>query len=289
MSYHSRIQKYRDTAIDPSLFQAYPTGTALDYVLSSYHGLLKSFIYMLTGDPGSGKTTVVLNTLADLLKENPHLKVLFISVEMNKFQLASYMARFRKCENIDILYVKVNDAGDNWDAIVTILSDGYDVVAIDSVAELQNVIADELGISAKKAESRLLSVIEAHTQGRNDRKILTTFILVQQATKAGDFLGSNRLKHDVDGTMVLRCEDKNPYSPRFLMFLKNRGGGVGEKLYYDLSSSSGDIIYDGERLERDRKLQKLQAEDARNIRDGANFFDLFNEQNQVDDQIDDND
>ena len=73
------------------------------------------------------------------------------------------------------------------------------------------------------------------------------------------------------------------------MFLKNRGGGVGEKLYYCLSSSSGDIIYDGERLERDRKLQKLQAEDARNIRDGANFFDLFNEQNQVDDQIDDND
>ena len=100
MSYHSRIQKYRDTEIDASLFQAYPTGTALDFVLSSYHGLLKSFIYMLTGDPGSGKTTVVLNTLADLLKENPHLKVLFISVEMNKFQLASYMARFRKCEDI---------------------------------------------------------------------------------------------------------------------------------------------------------------------------------------------
>ena len=286
MEYIQRIQKYRDTSIDPSLFCPYRTGTALDLLLSSYVGLLKSFIYLLTGDPGSGKTTVVLDTLANLLLENPGIRVLFISAEMNKFQLASYMARFQKCENIDILYVKPNDDRDNWDAMVTVLGTGYDVVAIDSVAEVENVIAEELGVSDKKAENRLLSLIERQAQGGNDRKILTSFLLIQQMTKTGDFLGSNRLKHDVDGTVVLKCEDKNNlYSQRYIIFTKHRGGNVGERLYYDLATG-GDVIYNGERLERERKLQKLQAEDAKNIRDAADsFFEFYDyKQENIDEQ-----
>ena len=274
MSYLNRVQRYRDTTLEPTLFQPYKTGTALDLLLSSYVGLLKSFIYLLTGDPGSGKTTVVLDTLANLLIMNPGVRVLFISAEMNKFQLASYMARFNKCENIEILYVKPNDARDNWDAIVTVLSTGYDVVAIDSVAEVENVIAEELGLSEKRAENRLLSLIEKQAQGCNDREVLTSFLLIQQMTKSGDFLGTNRLKHDVDGTVMLKCEDKNPYSPRFIMFTKHRGGTVGERLYYNLATG-GDIIYDGERLVRDRKFQKLHADDAQKIREAADSFDYI--------------
>lgn len=274
MSYLNRVQRYKDTTLEPTLFQPYKTGTALDLLLSSYVGLLKSFIYLLTGDPGSGKTTVVLDTLANLLIMNPGVRVLFISAEMNKFQLASYMARFQKCENIEILYVKPNDARDNWDAIVTVLSTGYDVVAIDSVAEVENVIAEELGLSEKRAENRLLSLIEKQAQGCNDREVLTSFLLIQQMTKSGDFLGTNRLKHDVDGTVMLKCEDKNPYSPRFIMFTKHRGGTVGERLYYNLATG-GDIIYDGERLVRDRKFQKLHADDAQKIREAADSFDYI--------------
>lgn len=284
MEYIQRIRKYRDTSIDPSLFNTYRTGTSLDLLLSSYVGLLKSFIYLLTGNPGSGKTTVVLDTLANLQIMNPGIRVLFISAEMNKFQLASYMARFQKCENIDILYVKPNDAEDNWEAIVAVLNTGYDVVAIDSVAEVENVIAEELGVSDKKAENRLLSLIEKQAQGCNNRKVLTSFLLIQQMTKSGDFLGSNRLQHDVDGTVVLKCEDKNPYSPRFITFTKHRGGTVGECLYYDLSTGR-DVIYDGERLERERKLQKLQAEDAQNIRNaGDNFFSFYDNNPNIDEQ-----
>lgn len=274
MGFLNRIQKYRDTVIDPSLFIPYKTGTALDMLLSAYTGLLKAFIYMLTGDPGSGKTTVVLDTLANLLLMNPGIRVLFISAEMSKFQLASYMARFPKCEAIDILYVKPNDEHDNWKAILAALDQGYDVVAMDSVAEVENVVAEELGLSDKKAENRLLSVIEKQAQGHNARKVHTSFLLVQQMTKSGDFLGSNRLKHDVDGTVLLKCEDKNPYSPRYITFTKHRGGTVGERLYYNLATG-GDIIYDGERLVRDRKFQKLHADDAQKIREAADSFDYI--------------
>ncbi len=284
MSYLDRIQKYRDTSIDPTLFHPYKTGTALDLLLSTYLGVLKSFIYLLTGDPGSGKTTVVLDVLANLLIMNPDIRVLFISAEMNKFQLASYMARFQKFENIDILYVKPNDARDNWDAILAVLGTGYDVVAIDSVAEVENVISEELGLSEKRAENCLLSLIEKQAQGCNDRKVLTSFLLIQQMTKAGDFLGTNRLKHDVDGTVVLKCEDRNPYSPRYITFTKHRGGSVGERLYYDLSKGR-DVVYDGERLERERKLQQLQAEDAQNIRNAADsFYSFFDNDPVIDEQ-----
>ena len=283
MSYLNRVQRYKDTTLEPTLFQPYKTGTALDLLLSTYVGLLKSFIYLLTGDPGSGKTTVVLDTLANLLIMNPGIRVLFISAEMNKFQLASYMARFQKCENIEILYVKPNDARDNWDAIVTVLSTGYDVVAIDSVAEVENVIAEELGLSEKRAENRLLSLIEKQAQGCNDREVLTSFLLIQQMTKSGDFLGTNRLKHDVDGTVLLKREDTNPFSPRFIVFTKHRGGTVGERLYYDLATG-GDIIYDGERLERDRRIQQLHAEDVQRIKKAAESFNDFFETNNIDEQ-----
>ena len=283
IEYKSRIRKYKDTYIDPAFFETYRTKTPIDMVLSEEGGLLKAFIYMLTADAGCGKSTVVLDLLANLLRINPDLRILFISAEMTKYQLAKYMRRFPKCKEIDILYVKARDNGDDWTATVAILSEGYDVVAIDSIAEMENVISKEVGVSTKEAEKLFLSEVMKHSEGTNDRKALTSFILVQQVTKSGDFLGANRLQHVVDGSIVLRSEGESRFSPRYLMFKKHRGGTPHERLYYDLTQG-GDILYDGERLERERKLQQLQADDARSIRNAADSFTSFSFNQDIDEQ-----
>jgi predicted ATP-dependent serine protease len=283
MDYKSRIQKYKDTYIDPAFFETYRTETPIDMVLSEDGGLLKAFIYMLTGDAGCGKSTVVLDLLANLLRVNPDLRILFVSAEMNKYQLMKYMKRFPKCKEIDILYVKARDNTDDWTATVAVLSEGYDVVAIDSIVEMENVISKEVGASTKEAENLFLSEVMKHAEGVNDRGALTSFILVQQFTKGGTFLGANRLIHDVDGSIVLRKEGESRFSPRYLMFTKHRGGDSHERLYYDLTAG-GDIIYDGERLERERKLHQLQADDARSIRNAADSFTNFSFNQDIDEQ-----
>ena len=59
----------RDIQLDESLFRNYLTGTVLDELLCSYKGLPKGVNYMVIGDPGVGKTTIILDMLADIISD----------------------------------------------------------------------------------------------------------------------------------------------------------------------------------------------------------------------------
>lgn len=113
----------------------------------------------------------------------------------------------------------------------------------------------------------------------------TTFLTIQQVTKSGAFIGSNRLKHMITAMMELRLDNpKNIYSDRYISFSKHRRGDVGVKLYYNLSQS-GDVFYDEERYENDRKLRKLQSEVSSQLHNYADRFNqLFNNINNYDKQ-----
>ncbi len=50
---------------DKSLFTPMPTGEKIDSLFSSEGGLMKGTNYAFVGDPGVGKTTVMLDILAD--------------------------------------------------------------------------------------------------------------------------------------------------------------------------------------------------------------------------------
>ena len=62
----ARIVRMRDIQLDESLFRNYLTGTVLDELLCSYKGLPRGVNYMVIGDPGVGKTTIILDMLADI-------------------------------------------------------------------------------------------------------------------------------------------------------------------------------------------------------------------------------
>lgn len=55
---------------DPELFRNYMSGTVLDELLCSYKGLPKGVNYMIIGDPGVGKTTIILDLLSNIRKCN---------------------------------------------------------------------------------------------------------------------------------------------------------------------------------------------------------------------------
>ena len=275
-----KIIKMRDVKFDKSLFVNFATGTVLDNLLCSYHGLPKGVNYMIIGDPGVGKTTILLDMLSNIQRLQPKTQILFISAEMNEIDLAIYVQRFPKFSEIEILFVEADfDNGiHNLEIVTEVLNRGWDIIAIDSFYELQGIIKEEENITLKKAESLLLALIKHQNKARNERGVNTTVLTIQQVTKSGAFIGSNRLKHMITAMMELRLDNpKNIYSDRYVVFSKHRRGDVGVKLYYNLSTT-GDVFFDTERFEKEQRLKRLQKEASNNIRNIADEFDkLFND------------
>lgn len=271
-----------DINFDPSLFINFLTDTELDSVLSSQRGLPRGVNYMIIGDPGVGKTTIILDMLANLQKTNPKLKILFISAEMNEIDLAIYVKRYPKFQYLNILFVESDCSIDthNWETVSSVLTQGWDIVAIDSFYELQSVIKEEENIKLKEAESRILTIIKRQNKGENSRNVNTTFITIQQVTKSGAFVGSNRLKHMITAMMELRLENKkNIYSDRFIVFSKHRRGDVGVRLYYNLETG-GNVFYDSVRFENDKRIKQMQKDVTDRIRNFADEFDnVVNQRN----------
>ena len=273
------VVKMKDVQFEKGLFENWMTGKIMDELLCSYKGLPKGVNYMVIGDPGVGKTTIILDLLSDLSLYNS-AKVLFVSAEMNEIDLAIYVQRFPKFQNLDILFVEGEFEQEphsckTLERLSAILDQGWDVVAIDSFYELQGIIKEEENITLKKAESLLLSLMKQQSKGVNDRSVNTTFLTIQQVTKSGAFVGSNRLKHSITAMMELRLENpKNIYSDRYAVFTKHRRGDVGVRLYYDLGST-GDVFYNEERYRNDQQIRRLQSNAANSIRNLADQFDLL--------------
>ena len=273
------VVKMKDIQFEKGLFENWMTGKIMDELLCSYKGLPKGVNYMVIGDPGVGKTTIILDLLSDLSLYNS-AKVLFVSAEMNEIDLAIYVQRFPKFQNLDILFVEGEFEQEphsckTLERLSSILDQGWDVVAIDSFYELQGIIKEEENITLKKAESMLLSLMKQQSKGVNDRSVNTTFLTIQQVTKSGAFVGSNRLKHSITAMMELRLENpKNIYSDRYAVFTKHRRGDVGVRLYYDLGST-GDVFYNEERYRNDQQIRRLQSNAANSIRNLADQFDLL--------------
>jgi predicted ATP-dependent serine protease len=276
------ILKMRDITFDRGLFINYHTGTVLDELLCSYNGLPKGVNYMIIGDPGVGKTTIILDMLANIGKLEPGARILFISAEMNEIDLAIYVQRYPKFNDIDILFIEggFDESSHCFEKVSNILEQGWDIVAIDSFHELQGVVKEEENVTLKKAESMLLSLIKQQNKAHNDRGVNTTFLTIQQVTKTGAFVGSNRLKHMITAMMELRLDNaKNIYSNRYIVFSKHRRGDVGVKLYYNLSTT-GDVFFDEQRYNQDREIQRMQHGVRSQLHDFANKFDrVFNQQN----------
>ena len=276
------IVKMRDVKFSPELFINYRTGTILDELLCSYQGLPKGVNYMVIGDPGVGKTTIILDLLANIQTKSPNAKILFVSAEMNEIDLAIYVERYPKFQDLNILFLETTFDNENksWDVFQRVLAQGWDIVAIDSFYELQGIVKEEENVTMKKSESMLLSIIRQHNKADNERKVNTTFLTIQQVTKSGAFVGSNRLKHMITAMMELRLDNaKNIYSKRFVVFTKHRRGDVGVKLYYDLSTT-GDVFYDEETYQKDIRIKKAQSEVAEKIRSFAQKLDkMFNQIN----------
>ena len=232
MRFKPTVSTMAEFTYDKSLFKPMPTDKRIDSLFSSEGGLMKGTNYAFVGDPGVGKTTVMLDIIADQQKKKH--SVLFISGEMNRIDMVGYVKRFPKFAKLPILFMGDYIENDPLVVLQAVLSEGYDTVLVDSFAEIAVAVVDYHGGTMKNAETKILNLLEKHNQGDNRANKNTSFLLIQQVTKGGNFAGSNRFKHMLTGMAHMKFDSNGD---RFIFFSKNRRGGEMNKLFFSLNQN----------------------------------------------------
>jgi|TARA_B110000977_G_C10981745_1_gene456405 DNA repair protein RadA/Sms len=226
--------------IDSRMLETMPSGIEeIDEFISHEGGIPCSTNIMIIGDPGVGKTSVLLDTLASIEKSGR--KCLFISGEMGRKQMFKYTKRFKQFGCVTTLFLSDYIEYNSKDVIEQVLDMGFDCVLMDSIAEVVDGVRDDNRWDRKTAESWLVDICVKNNKGENDEEKFTSFLLIQQVTKAGEFVGSNKLKHMTDATLEMRKESDRDGGGTYLEFTKNRNGSVNQRLSFTLLNS--DIEY----------------------------------------------
>lgn len=228
-----KLTQMDELTFSDELFTPIKTNTIVDTILSNDGGVFPGTNTVVIGDPGVGKSTVLLDWLSNFQRAGK--KVLFISGEMNEIDMVGYVNRFPKIGKLPILFMS-QYSNTPQQVIEGILDEGYDVVLIDSWAEINDMVQEQNGWTRKKAESWLLDLMDKHNKANNQNNKHTAFINIQQMTKGGEFAGSNRIKHMTTAMALLKFDGRGRDAERFIIFSKNRRGNVGEKIFFSLNT-----------------------------------------------------
>jgi DNA repair protein RadA/Sms len=209
--------------IDAVDFARTPTGhEELDRVLGG--GMVEGGVVLIGGDPGIGKSTLLLQALDSLQRSGQ--STLYVTGEESGAQVALRARRL----GLDGSQVKVL-AEIGLDKILTTLEAMQpDVAVIDSI---QTVYSEQLtsapGSVAQVRECAAHLTRYAKASGRSEDKPhgrATSIVLVGHVTKEGALAGPRVLEHMVD--TVLYFEGDTHSSFRLVRAIKNRFGAVNE-------------------------------------------------------------
>ena len=176
-------------------------------------GLVNGAVVLIGGDPGIGKSTLLLQALAHLSLAN---KVLYVSGEESGEQVALRARRL----GLDTRRLQLM-AEINLERILATLQAEKPVVAV--IDSIQTLWSDQLS----SAPGSVAQVRECAAQlTRLAKQAGITVILVGHVTKEGALAGPRVLEHIVD--TVLYFEGDTHSSFRLVRAVKNRFGAVNE-------------------------------------------------------------
>jgi DNA repair protein RadA/Sms len=203
----------------------------LDRVLGG--GLVPGSLVLLGGEPGIGKSTLVLQALAQLSREG---ETLLVTGEESVAQVRGRAARL----DVDPSRVGVLAETRLESVVAAIEAHAPRVCAIDSV---QTLVADDVeggpgSVSqVRQATARLMPL--AKERG-------VTILLVGQVTKDGSLAGPRLLEHLVDCVVVFEGEEMRAH--RVLRAHKNRFGSTNETGVFEMRASGLVSVPDPTRL-----------------------------------------
>ncbi len=204
----------------------YITGISeLDRVLGG--GIVKGSLILLGGDPGIGKSTILLQICRNLCKS---LKILYVSGEESKRQLKLRAQRL-DAENDNLLVLTETDVQVIAEVIRT---DKPDLVMIDSI---QTMSISELNSSpgsvtqVRECTNFLMRVAKSMD---------IPMFVVGHVNKEGSIAGPKVLEHIVDA--VLYFEGDKQMSYRILRAVKNRFGSTNEIGVFQMTEQGLEVV-----------------------------------------------
>ena len=197
-----------------------PTGVSeLDRVLGG--GLVPASLVLVGGEPGVGKSTLLLMALAAMSEQH---RALLVTGEESAAQVKLRAARLGGAERVEIL------ADTDLDAIcATLEAEKPAVCVIDSVQTLYSAdVGSAPGSVAqvREAAARLLRVA---------KEAGVALFLVGHVTKDGAVAGPRVLEHLVD--CVLQFEGDRYHAHRVLRAAKNRFGSTNELGVFEMTGT----------------------------------------------------
>ena len=184
----------------------------LDRVLGG--GLVKGSAILIGGDPGIGKSTLLLQTMCTLA--NKGLRCLYISGEESTNQVRIRAQRLQ----LEKSNLKIASATLSTDIVKALIKEQPQVVVIDSIQTIFNPeISSASGTvsQVRMCGNELINIAKTKN---------ITLIIVSHVNKDGQIAGPKVLEHMVD--TVLYFEGDKEYQFRILRSIKNRFGAANE-------------------------------------------------------------
>ncbi|MFC2125766.1 DNA repair protein RadA [Bacteroidota bacterium] len=211
-----KLISYLDLKVENRIVTADPE---LNRVLGG--GVVPGSLILLGGDPGIGKSTLMLQIVLEL----NDLKTLYVSGEESEAQIK--MRAERTGMNNNNCYILTET---ELDAIFQqIKSVDPDVLIIDSIQTLSSPLADSSPGSVTQVRQCTAELLKYAKESN------TPVFLVGHITKDGMIAGPKILEHMVD--TVLQFEGDRHYNYRIIRTMKNRFGSTSELGIYEMTDS----------------------------------------------------
>jgi DNA repair protein RadA/Sms len=199
-------------ALTPLPVARHPTGMAeLDRVLGG--GLVTGSVVLIGGDPGIGKSTLLLQALAEVGRRTP---VLYVSGEESADQIALRAQRL----GIPGEQLRLLTENQTETILAAMEAEQPQVVVIDSIQTVfTEILQSAPGSVAQVRESAAQLVRYAKGRG-------SALFLVGHVTKEGTLAGPRVLEHMVDTVLYFEGDPGSRF--RIIRAIKNRFGPVNE-------------------------------------------------------------
>lgn len=186
-------------------------------------GIVQGSLVLIAGDPGIGKSTILLQTSGELCKSGK--KVLYISAEESASQIKLRAERLGVKSNTLFIYPQTN-----LELIKKhIESMKPDLVIVDSIQAIYtSMIQSSAGSVSQIRECCNMLMHIAKSQN-------ISIIVIGHVTKEGNIAGPKVLEHMVD--TVIQFEGDKTKTYRILRSIKNRFGNTSEVGIFEMSAT----------------------------------------------------